>query len=70
MLNVTVSDDEGHDPFEIVQTNVFAPTLIPVTPEVGEEGVVTIELPEITVHKPVPTNAMFPSSVAEGAQKI
>ena len=48
----------------IVHTNVFAPTLSPVTPEVGSLGVVTVELPAITVHVPVPTVGVFPARVA------
>jgi hypothetical protein len=51
----TVSVDEGQLALLIVQTNVFAPTERPVTAEVGLPGVVTLALPAITVHTPVPT---------------
>ena len=63
-MTATVSLDRGHDAFVIVQTNVFAPTDNPVTPEVGEEGVVTEALPEITVHVPVPIPGVLPANVA------
>jgi len=61
---VISSVDEVHGPFEMVQRKVLAPTLKPVTPEVGEEGVVTTPVPAITVHVPVPTAGVFPASVA------
>ena len=61
---VTVSLDAGQEPLLIVQTNVFAPTDNPVTPEVGLLGVVTVALPAITVHAPVPTDGVLPASVA------
>src|SRR5205823_3925995 len=48
----------------IVQTNLFTPTETLVTPEVAEEGVVTVPLPEITVHAPAPTVGVFPANVA------
>ena len=46
---ITSSIEGVQTPFEIVQRNVFTPTLNPVTPEVGEVGVVMIALPVITV---------------------
>ena len=54
----------------IVQTNVFAPTVNPVTPDVGELGVVTLALPAITVHAPVPTEGVFPARVAVVEQTV
>mgnify|MGYP001565941091 FL=1 len=36
----------------------------PVTPEVGEVGVVMVAVPENTVHKPVPGAGLFPAKVA------
>jgi len=67
---VTVSLDAGHVAFVIVHTNVFAPIVRPVTPEVGSLGVVTVELPAMTVHAPVPTVGVFPASVAVVEQTV
>ena len=61
---------ERQAPFVIDQTNVFAPMLKPVTPDVGEPGVVTAALPAITVHVPEPTEGVFPASVAEVAHTV
>jgi len=66
----TVSFEGGHVAFVIVQTKLLAPTDNPVTPEVGELGVVTVALPPMTVHAPVPTTAVFPASVAMVEQAI
>ena len=70
LVIVTVSFDSGHVPLLIVHTNVFAPTDNPVTPDVGSPGVVTVELPAITVHAPVPTDAVLPASVAVVEQTV
>ena len=70
LVIVTVSLDDGHVPLLIVQTNVFAPTINPVTPDVGLLGVVTVALPAITVHAPVPTVGVLPASVAVVAQTV
>lgn len=68
MVNVSV--ELGQTPFEIVQTNVFTPTLIPLTVDVGELGVVTTPEPLITVHNPVPTAGVFPASIVLVAQMV
>ena len=68
LVMMTVSLEAGQVAFVIVHTNVFAPTDNPVTPEVGELGVVTVELPAMTVHAPVPTDGVFPARVAVVAQ--
>ena len=65
---VTVSLDEGHDALLIVQTNEFAPTLKPVTPDDGLPGVVTEAPPAITVHTPVPSVGVLPARLAVAAQ--
>ena len=67
---VMVSLDDRHVPFVIVHTNVFAPTDSPVTPEVGELGVITVELPAITDHAPVPTDGVLPAKVAVVEQTV
>ena len=53
-------------PFVIVHTNVFTPVVKPVTPLVGELGVVTTPVPAVTVHAPVPTVGVFAAKVAVG----
>jgi hypothetical protein len=68
---MVISSVEGmHEPFEIVHRKVFTPTLKPVTPEVGEDGVVTVAVPEITVHIPVPATGVFPASVLVVSQSV
>src|ERR1051326_5954585 len=57
----TVSLDGGQLALLIVQTNAFTPTERAVTPEVGSPDVVTIAFPVMTVHAPVPTNAVLPA---------
>ena len=57
-------------PLLIVHTKVFTPVVNPVTPLVGEAGVVTTPVPAIIVHAPVPTKAVFAASVAESAQIV
>ena len=61
-----MSSVEGvHAPLEIIQRSVAEdPTTNPVTPEVGDEGVVTVAVPEITDHIPVPTVGVLPANVA------
>ena len=54
----------------IDQTNVFAPTLKPVTPELGFPGAVTVALPAMTVHALVPTDGVLPANVAVVAQTV
>jgi len=54
----------------IVHTNEFVPTVNPVTPDVGSPGVVTVELPAMTVHVPVPTVGVLPANVAVVEQTV
>jgi hypothetical protein len=44
----------------IVQTKVFVPTVRPVIAEVGDVGFVTLPVPAMTVHKPVPIAGALP----------
>ncbi len=67
---VTVSFEAGHTPLEIVHTKEFAPTESPVTPDVGSVGIVTVELPTITVHNPVATVGVFPANVVVVEQTV
>ena len=67
---VTVSPDAGQDALVMVHTNVFAPMDNPVTPEVGELGVVTDALPMMTVHTPDPTVGVLAARVAVVEQTV
>ena len=63
---ITTSSVEGvQGELEIVQRRVAVPgTAKPVTPDVGELGVVIVAVPETTLHVPVPTVGVFPAKVA------
>ena len=51
--------------FEIVHLKVAeAPMVSPVTPEVGEEAVVTLAVPDTTDQDPVPIVGVLPANVA------
>ena len=66
MLMTTSSVEGGQVPFDIVQRRVTeVPAINPVTPEVGEEGAVTVAVPDMTLHIPVPTAGVFPANVVE-----
>ena len=61
---ITSSKEEVHGALEIVHLSVAdEPTTNPVTPEVGEDVVVTVAVPEITDHNPVPEAGEFPANV-------
>ena len=65
LVMITSSVDVPHTPFDIVHLSVTEePTTSPVTPEEGDEGVVTVAVPDTTDHSPVPTVGLFPASVA------
>ena len=55
-------------PLVMVQVKVFIPIDNPVTPLVGLDGVVTIPLPAVTVHVPVPSVGEFAAKFAVFAQ--
>jgi hypothetical protein len=61
----TVSNEDGHVPFAIVQTNVFVPRDSPVTPDAGSFGEEIVALPAISVHVPVPVLGVLPARVAD-----
>ena len=54
----------GQVPLVIVHTKVFTPVVNPVTPLVGDVGVVTVAVPAVTVHAPVPIVGAFAANVA------
>ena len=57
-------------PFVMVQVKVFTPVVNPVTPELGSVGLVTVAVPAVTVHAPLPTTGVFAAKVAVGAQMV
>lgn len=61
---VTVDVEAAQGGFEIVHMNTFGPTPNPVTPEVGDDGVVIVPAPLTNVQAPVPAVGVFPASVA------
>ena len=62
---ITSSVDGVQGALEIVQRSVAVPgTASPVTPDVGEAGVVMVAVPETTDQFPVPTPGVFPAKVA------
>ena len=65
LVIVTVVLDGVQGGLEIVHINTFAPTPNPVTPDVGEEGVVMVPAPLTNVHNPVPVVGVFAANVAE-----
>ena len=65
LVMVTVLVEAGHGALSIVHINTFAPVANPVTPDVGDEGVVIVPAPLTKVQVPVPTVAVFPAKVAE-----
>ena len=50
-------------PFLMVQVKVFTPVVKPVTPLVGLVGLVTVAVPAVTVHKPVPITGVLAAKV-------
>ena len=67
---VIASELGVHVPLLIVHTNVFTPVVKPVTPEVGEAGVVTVAVPAVTVQTPVPITGVLAAKVAVGEQIV
>ena len=69
-LIVMSSADGAQVPFDMVHLNVFTPILNPVTPDVGDVGVVTAPEPAITVHAPVPVTGVFPANVEDDEHSV
>ena len=59
-----------HVPLVIVQVKVFTPVVKPITPEFGSSGSVTVAVPAVTVHVPVPIVGVFADKVAVGEQIV
>ena len=57
-------------PLLIVQVKVFTPVVNPLTPLVGLAGLVTVAVPAVTVHNPVPTVGVFAAKVDVGLQIV
>ena len=66
----TVLVEAGQTPLDIVHTMLFVPVIKPVTVELLRVGVVTVEVPEITVHTPVPTAGIFAFNVVEETHRF
>ena len=69
-LIVIVSVLAAQVPLLIVHTKVFTPVVKPVTPLVGDVGVVTTPVPAVTVQTPVPVVGVFAESVDVGLQMV
>jgi hypothetical protein len=67
---VTSSLEAGQAVLLIVHLKTFVPSDNPLTPDAGLAGAVTVPVPEITVHAPVPISGVFPASVAVEAQIV
>ena len=67
---VIVSVLAAQVPLLIDHTKVFTPVVRPVTPLVGDAGVVTSPVPVITVHAPVPVVGVLAASVDVGLQMV
>ena len=65
LVVITTSSVEGvQGELEIVHRNVAVPPMAkPVTPEVGEPGVVTVAVPDNTDQLPVPIEGVFAANV-------
>ena len=57
-------------PLLIVHSKVFTPVVNPVNPLVGDVGVVTVAVPAVTVHAPVPIVGVLAASVAVAEQIV
>ena len=65
---LTISVEEGQEPFDTVNIKIFTPKLNPVTAEVGDDGFVGTPVPDTSVHNPVPTVGTFALKVVDEEQ--
>ena len=66
MKVISTLSEEVQTPLVIVQLSVYAVPAAPVKAEVGLAGVVTVPpLPLKMLHKPVPTDGVFPERVVD-----
>jgi MFS superfamily sulfate permease-like transporter len=69
-LIVTKSSEGEQVPFEILHLKTFAPTLNPVTADVGKFTFVIVPVPETKDQVPVPVVGVFPVKLDELAQIV
>lgn len=67
---VTCDEEAVQGGLEIVHSNTFGPTPNPVTPDVGDPGVVIVPVPLTSVQVPVPVVGVFPARVAVVPQTL
>jgi hypothetical protein len=65
---VTVETEDKQGELEIAHSKTFVPKPNPVMVVFGKVGFVIIPLPEINVHKPVPTIGVFAAIVVVGEE--
>lgn len=69
-LMVIKSSEGAQVPFVIRHLKTFAPTLNPVTADVGEVGLVGTPVPETNVHNPLPMLGVLPDNMDDEAQIV
>jgi len=70
LIMATVEVDGGHVPLVIVHWNTLVPIEIPVTPELGEDGIDITPVPESKLQTPVPITGELPANVAVPIQIV
>ena len=69
-MMVTVDVVDGQVPLLILHCKIVVPVPIPDIPVVAKLGVVILEVPDSTVHKPVPITGKFAPKVAVVVQIV
>ena len=70
LVIVTVEDVAGQGGLVIVHWKTFVPKPKPVTPDVGDVGVVIVPAPLTSVHRPVPIVGVFPANVVKVLHRV